>query len=558
MIDIIAKGVALDLDLSSEFQIEIDNPLFETDSIPTSWSTTISFNPTHKNCEIFGYIEALMFEPQVKRLPADIYISAQLLISGNLEYDSIEDGLLKYTFTSKSISDSLSNDDISNNSILPTSLKIYKDDASGRDIYSDEFKSIRANKSDIIKSPLLVIKGTERETMTSQGERDHLINIFGDNGCMFIPAGQAYAIAMDARENRLIVDDAILDGIKMLYILGQYKPIEAYSLIGFDESINFNDTLPKISKLDLIANIGKIFAASYYTDGDSIKLIPSASILSSKAKRNWDGKVSDVYSSYVEEASAYSFGFADDSSDNSYQGSSDDDGSIQDAESYYDVALNRTPPEDGKYLAVRHRKTGDIFSFTRKLIGASTVYGYPIDCILRKSENIEMGISGSDNSFDNSVAFKVVRCVPEALPSRSGSYDLKLAPIVSPPSRGDERGSDAIIGIISDGQMCEKGIVIAASPNSESSGVDSFIDKDLGFSLQPGALYKWHGPIAVWLSAERQRISVKLNLDIFDIAGFKIYEKVYFKGREWIVKSLSIQISVSKGITEISGEFVSA
>ena len=64
MVEIItANGVSLDLAPDSTFEIEIEQPLLDTEAVPVPYSTAISFLPSRKNCNEFDYIDALMLEP---------------------------------------------------------------------------------------------------------------------------------------------------------------------------------------------------------------------------------------------------------------------------------------------------------------------------------------------------------------------------------------------------------------------------------------------------------------------------------------------------------------
>jgi len=107
MIEIITgDGTSLDLKPNEEFEVTLEQPLLSEDHIPVPYSTSISFLPTVKNRKTFGYLGAMMLAPQVLRLSVEIRCNGIPMFYGVLEYESIEDGNLNYTFSGKNIEDS--------------------------------------------------------------------------------------------------------------------------------------------------------------------------------------------------------------------------------------------------------------------------------------------------------------------------------------------------------------------------------------------------------------------------------------------------------------------
>ena len=106
MIEIItASGVSLDIDPSTEFEIEIENPMFSDSHIPIPFSTSISFLPTAKNKKVFGYMAAMLQEPPEKKISVSIHAGGIPLFYGRLEYESVEDNKLNYTFAGRNVED---------------------------------------------------------------------------------------------------------------------------------------------------------------------------------------------------------------------------------------------------------------------------------------------------------------------------------------------------------------------------------------------------------------------------------------------------------------------
>lgn len=556
MVEIITSdGISLDLDPGAVFDIELDNPLFESDSIFCPWSTSIGLLPSSRNCRVLGFMPELMVEPALQTVNVQILVDAVVIFTGKLIYESYEDGILYYTFTAKTIDGNFEEDDISDNGVFAGPIQIYKTGSAGRASYSDEFSRIRRNEDTILKSPAIIINGAEMSGITMSNQILRYANHPALFSSTFIPAVQMRSLLDDFFSGSLAVHDAISNHLDVIFMLCQYKPEAAASSIGFDSKIYINDTMPKISKADFIRGLADIFCAAYYQDGSIFRLIPFFVIAESAATLDWAERISDDFSLATDGKCGYTVTYDDDSSDNSYNGddNGDEETVIEKATSYFDVAVNRTAPEEGEYKAVVHVPTGDIYSYTKKHIQGS-IDIYPTEIVSRKTGNIEIKVVGADSDEEKSIPFKLVRSVPELIVTQSKSRFL-VCPSVSLPSRGSERGSDIYVGVISNSQMTDKGITAVKSGGA--SGIETYKDDDSGFSITPSGLYKYHMDLRRWLSEPRQTVKASVNLRVQDIASFRFYEKVYFHGREWIVKKLSITVDVSSGGLECSAEFVS-
>ena len=536
------NGISLDLDPSGSFEITIENPFFASDSIPSPWSTTVGFLPTRKNCREFGMIMAMMMEPSTTNIPADMYVNGFKMMSGTLIYDSIEDNIINYSFTAKSATDKLESIDISQNNVFPSEIKLY----------SKEFDAIRDGTNEAIKAPTLIIKGGAITSTTSIGLRGRYVNHPGMLISMLIPAVQMYQFIIDAFGDNIIIDNTILTDLRRLYMLCPYKPEPTDSVIGFKDLIlKISDTMPKMSKLDMILGLSCIFGAHYYPDGDGYRLLSSEQLLHNSDIIDWGAKVSDTFSCSSDPATGFVMKYVDDSSENCYDGTKNDDAGIEKANSYFDVAISRKKPSEGEYIAVEHVPTQDIFSYTLQ-----NVWGYdlfPTESLLRYNNAIDYKVKGSEESCEVSLPFKLVRPVPELVYIERGITRLMLAPIITPPSRGEERGSDVYIGIIDEGQMTDKGRVVVPVTGSQESGLNVYEDKNVGFNLS--CPYSYNAALISYKMTRHQVVNVELNLSTKDVAGFRMYRRYRFAGREWLAKKISINVEVTSGRLKCSGEF---
>ncbi len=75
MIEIITRaGISLDLAPDALFEVELENPMLSDEHIPVAYSTSISFLPTLKNKQVFGYLPAILLEPQVKEVAVSVQV----------------------------------------------------------------------------------------------------------------------------------------------------------------------------------------------------------------------------------------------------------------------------------------------------------------------------------------------------------------------------------------------------------------------------------------------------------------------------------------------------
>lgn len=506
-----------------------------------------------------------MLEPTNQSIQADIYVNGFKMFSGILTYDSIDDGTIQYAFAAKDNIAKLENKDISENNFLGS--------VTPRQPGKFNLNNIRSGYNETVQAPLLVNKSkvfasvlNANDANFKDGIKERYHNYPYDPDAIFTPAVRLYDFLIDEFGDKLTIDEGILTDLKMIYLLCPYKPNPTSAKNGFGAIIDLNSTLPKINKLELFKNLAKIFGASFYRDGDGYRLIRSGAIIGGTSVRDWSDKISDAYSSRPESSKGYVLKFNDDSSDNTYNASnltSDiEDGDIATRTSYHDL-IWRDIPDIGGYSTRLHENTGDIFSYTTVYIkDAPKDYDvgiYPADSLLRACNNVETTVEDSDDVFDNSIGFSLVRPVPDTvLDAQTYDYELMVAPLITPPAIGEERGTTAIIGLIGERQMTDKGYVSVWVSDGAMYGLPIFNDKSLGFSLDPQALFsRYHSRLAQWLEKRRQVVTADLNLTIADIASFRMYDKIYFKGRQWLPVKLSISVDVATGTVESSGEFIS-
>lgn len=567
-----ATRLRLELDPDNTFEITHEHPMLDTTHTPVPFSTSISFPLSERNKLVFGFLGgAMMLEPSVKSLEVDIHIGGFRMLSGVLLYEGFEDGLLKYSFSGRNLEEDW-------NAKIWTQVNPLTSTIPAAYTTTRKLEFIRAIKegTHFLAAPLLINKDATEYTVyeaCNWAEKvEHSIKFHnwpGQDNVIFTPTFRVQLLLEKILKNT-ILDDAILPAYRQLAIIAQYKPDGNYNEIGIPLLAGYDcqNMLPDITVYNLIQNLARIFCAAIYKDGDSLRLIAAKTILEDPDFVDWSGKISDVASFSREASTSYVLKFSNSDEENVYDlknlSEDLDDGDIITAESFLKVikglGRNSAADEDTEevlegFKAVRHGVSQDIYSGRYTLLARPYNAHFPVcDLIYHHNPVVDTSVSESGESFDNSIDFNLVRCLPECAIRQEGGYSYRMCPVIEPATIGSARGNDVYIGILTNNQLVDKGLSFAAN----ASAFNNTPDEDCGLSLAPDALYEaYHREFAEWLATDRQVISVDLNLSPLDIVNFRPYRKVLLKNRLWLVKKLSLTMSASSELIKASGEFIS-
>lgn len=573
MIEIITKdGISLDLSPDDEFEVEYESPLFADDHIPVPYSTSIAFLPTETNCRVFGYLDAKMQEPVVKKLDVDIYVSGIPLFSGSLEYESYEDGKLNYNFSGKSVEDSLSGyihdvKGLTNASCIRAALG---------GILTGELADIlersRAGDAELdFGTPMIVSEEHIAEIDTPGHESQQIYpstkfkNWHWSLDEPVAPAVRVHSIIEKFSPSfRVDLSGEALTVYEYLAVLGLYSREDSY--LGFYPgnpftlTLNVADKLPKCTKVDFLLNILKILCASVWVDagGGDYVMMHNSDVLKSTDYDDWDGKVSDVYSLTMETGQVYKFEYKDEDSANTL-----DDEAAKDVD-VSTLGLKTIVMYAGtEAQTIKETDTGDIFSR-----GAPNGGFVSMDILYRNTGRTEDDDSDTDqDTYDASTDFSLVVCVPlRSVKTKGGDSIVLMCPKVSFPALGGERMTDVHIGILACNQLTDKGFMpedsAPAAIGTKSDGYrrpgTTGQNIDAGVSIIPGVLRDGlHKTFADWIESDRICASVDLNLSVSEISNLRLYRKVRFANREWLIKKLSVTFSCRRNSVSVSGDFVS-
>ena len=559
MIEIITtSGVSLDLDPTYEFEIEMENPMLDDTHIPIAYSTSIAFLPTAKNKAVFGYLAAMYREPDVKQLSVSIHAGGIPLFWGRLEYESMEDGKLNYTFAGRDLEDEWSGY-IHKLSHLTT--RIIRRNNSYIQQFDQFLKSIRDGKLDFIKDfELPMIVGEENITDVEYSQN----NIGAEKVSVMVkyhnyywtpllsvvtPAVKVASILSEAFRS-ISVSEKISTLYEALAILGLHRSKQLCALYGMQQMDNYDlildvaDTLPECTVLDLVTNITRLFCASIFREGQSFVLKTNREVLADSTIIDWTNKVLDEYSLSREESSSYSFGYSNDDSENTYttesESSGTTSGSIVDVSNMLSVI--QTIENSSEYVAVRNLATGDMYSGKKMTVTTATNSQYTLpymDMLLHKLHKVTSD-DKKENSFDNNVDFKCVRCIPVA-----SVYDLnpsitlhQVCPIIKFPAAEDERSSDIWIGALINNQLVNKGVYFERPSSTIHSNIGEWANSNL--SIDPAVLYRrFHRHFAEWLSENRRVITMDVFLSLQEIADLRLYRKIMVYGQVFFIKKIT-------------------
>ncbi len=569
MIEIITKdGIALDLDPSVEFEIEIENPMLNDNHIPVPFSTSISFLPTAKNKSIFGYMDAMLLDPAVKIIDVSIYASGIPLFYGRLEYDGIEDGRLNYTFAGRSLEDEwgayinkvqhLSNFVTAPSGAASTDYKFLVDIQQGV-LDQESVKDAGISLYGDFELPMLVNKNsiTEVEYESNNIGRTAVTpdikyhNYFWNlSDAPVTPAVKVVSILGDII-NKLAISEMIKGVVENLAIIAPHRsrPLCALGLQQTDNGrlvLPVADMLPECTIFDLIINIAKIYCASIFRDGDRFVMLTNKEILSSPEVLIWDDKISKEISMSTEPASSYAFSFANDGE--SSLSTETEMGTTDDSEAEIKDVLGSTKAIEtmitagSSYTTVRENRTGNIYS-GRELIVSGKKLSYH-DVLLHRDEKVTTN-EELEGSFDNSVNFKRVECVPLLILDRNNtSYSpttYHMCPVVESPTPCSDRPSDVWIGSLIDGQLVGKGFAFRRQEKSgENANLNNVESSHAKLSLDVPVLYRrYHSQFAKWLSTNRRVVTTDVILTLSDISKLRMYNKVCVCNQYFLIKKIT-------------------
>lgn len=509
-------GVSLDLAPDTDFEVELNNPLLESDRVPVAFSTSITFPVSDINREVFGYLPAMLLPPSVTRVPVTILFGGIPIFTGTLVYDSLdENGNLIYTFTEKAFDDCLEK--------KIHELDLPKSVQPGGWSPGQLVNRIRNGQEEGIGAPVLY---------DPNGAVTKYHNLpFSDNYSRFTPCVSLSKLLSFAPHLNLEASQltALLENV---YILGLHKPFTG-QLEGYGENLSIADTLPDVTLLDILTEVCKMTCSSLFADGGSYTIVPFSAIGTDLV--DWDNKLSDKYTFSIEKATGYKFGYQHDEQNNC-----EEFNEIIDVNNFIDI-LAPTQLTAGEFA--RHDHTKDIYTSRMSSMNLDDHHTAKL-CILFHFENIDSETRINGDEFDNTLSANLIQNVPhvfarEAADGQNGSQFLeryyRLAGQVSFPKDGDDRKSTIILGVFEDGQLVGKGIRMS----------ENISDVQTSYDLSAESLYNsYHKKFAAWLAKDRQVIQADLDLSLSDISSFRMWHAVMVRNRLFIVKRLTLHLSM--------------
>lgn len=573
MIEIITRaGISLDLAPDALFEVELENPMLADEHIPVAYSTSISFLPTLKNKQVFGYLPAMLLEPQVKEMAASVQARGIPLFFGILVYDGIEEGKINYTFSGRNLEDDWSG---YIHSLSHLTEKIFEyNEETPLSIFADWWAYYADIKNGTVEAdfeyPTLVgaanIADIEHRNNFALDKVDVGVKYRNYPYAFWSLSNPAVRVAniLSKAFAKTSISPLIAKRYESLAILGMYKRGTTDFVI--DESLNLKfcvaDALPECTVSSLVKNILKMFCATLFRDGARFKIVTNKEVLADETVADWSNKVSDSYSLSTQSKQRYTFHFNNDDSENmgvteTSEAFESGESSIVNVSTLTDVIKVSEAHQD--YIAMRYTKTGDIYNGKSvkvwNLLADSPEYTMPyLDMLLHKME--KYNTDEGENIYDSTINFRLVRCMPTKILAQ-GSKDIfyNMCPIIDFPAAETERTSNIWVGTLLRGQLVDKGVAFARPTDTVAR--NEYVDNEL--SLDPAVLYQtYHKEFAEWLAQDRRIVTADVYLTPQDIAALRLYRKVSIYSQEFFIKKLSFTFSAGSDYVGARGEFISA
>ena len=270
--------------------------------------------------------------------------------------------------------------------------------------------------------------------------------------------------------------------------------------------------------------------------------------------KDWDAKVSDSFSLSNEPAQGYGFGYPkENASENG-----DDYSAITDVSTLKGVLDAR---QNDQYTPVRHTGIGDTYSVPPSFINLGD-HDYIQVCEILNDADEDYDTEVDGEKFDNHMSVNLIRNIPlffereewdedDSYPE-GGTWILtdngyRMAGLVSFPADGGERDAKVIIGVFESNQLIGKG----------KKMTDSGADANAAYNLSAASLYQRHQGFEEWLAKNRQVVSVDLELSIQDIINFRMWHAVIVRSRMFIVKRLTLHLSMKRDAILSSADLIS-
>lgn len=570
-----ADGVWLDLSANTEFELTIENPLLRDDRIPSSWSTDILLPPTPLNKRLLGYMGALMSEPAVKKLKVTIVSGGLGIFDGMLEYDSMdESGNLSYTFCGRNPEDDWG-------------MKIHElpgllYDESGGYSYDSLLAALKADEVEGIHLPLveneaLVAEkacashidtggrpGGGNEPSDPNAGRPSLKDLDWGNTDMKYrnsPAASSHECTVPAVEVMRLLTNAIgSDGagdldyeLSRLVIFAtwwtRFHPFTKTTSFTYD----VGGALPDISLRELVKSVCSMFCAAVFRNRNSYLIRTARSIIECSEAADWTDKVSDVFTSEREAARSYEL---------SYGGTTEEASGVLETDGTADSFSGILGIDSDEYKAMEHSGLGEIYSVrseeTNVTVSPSDSHpggrSFAICEFLcdRLTEPAPVSPATDDDVMSVAIGLRLARCAPArhywiVAGQLDPSMTERMAALLPLPSVESERPAETYIAVLHEGQASDRGVVIGPDGADSSAGLD----------ITPQALFdSYHKAFADWIGTDRQRLSVSLDMSIYEATDFRMWRKVQILGRVFLVEKLSIRFRAASDETEISADMI--
>jgi len=588
MIEVITKnGVSLDLMAGVDIEYTIEHPLLESDNMPVGISTTITFPLSLQNRKAFGFWSGVLVGPRNTNIPVSILINGIVALEGELVFISASNEEIEYSFKGVELPDFIRGElhelpelDIiskGNRSLIRECRETGRDDIAFPVMIRETYVAYCEHQ---IGTGTFYPSASNGFSDTNAGcdEADKFVNsITTDNGRTAVVK---VLWLIQKMFPDVIIDDDILDILSKMVIvapndvtvtefLGIYE--NAYDE-GYRNLLRLSKALPKMSCVDFLSNVLKMFAASLYPVGRFLYMKSAKNVLSESSAEDWSDKIYKCTSINTMEAQAYEIKYANspDASENNISVEAE----ITEFATV-DEMLNHFKASPS---LVNAKVAGNPDIFSGKKVDVSILYEtyvfptihttwyeplvpHPIidNCnhIGAKSAIID---AKNDDIFSYDIRFNCVRCVPvHRRVAREKTYGIddgikSICPILSFPNIEGERSSDVFMGLLIHNQLIAYGNCYAT--DTQKIGVETSNDLSVGINGDNGLYNRFHKQFSEWITKKKHVFKVELDLNINDICNLDISKKIIMNNQLFIIKSLTVRINTTTGISKSEAEII--
>ena len=593
MIEILTKeGISLDLKSDLDIEFTIEQALLDSDNMPVGISTTIAFPLSTKNRIVFGYWNGAFIGAKNCSIPAQMLVNGVALLDGELTFICVTENEIEYSFRGAELPAFVEGQmhELPDLELMTSGWLLDESRRKGRE---DIAFPMMVRQTYVANCEQQIGTGTYwlNDTNSSISNREcFAFDKYVNHGLVFSQTGNIAVVKVLWLIKKIFpnisIDDDMMEILSKLVIIAP-NDVTVYKQTDlcegpYDEGgrnvLNLSKALPKISCVDFLSNILKMFAASIYATGQKFQIKTAKSILNSANYVDWSKKACELTSVSTREPQIYELSYAN-SPDSSKEeakvsGNTEEEeeitscATIEDMFAYFNShseLVNAKVEGNPDLFAGKKMDVSLLYEnvYSGVNIGWKWVAPLVTQPILDNAnqlgaKSITVDSSNTD-TFNYKIEFNCVRCIPSHVylsseKSTGHGTGLKaICPVLEFPNIEGDRSTETYIGLLVNNQLIAYGNVYTgqswgAGYAATSAGTETQNDLSIAILGDNGLYTKYHKQFADWITAKKHIFKMNVSLDISDIANLDLSRKVMIHNQPFLIKSITIKVNTSSGI----------